>query len=248
MALAINGVSKRYGEVAVLENFTLHLASGQVTTILGPSGCGKTTLLNMVARLEAPDSGAVLFDSNGERVGYMTQEPMLLPWRTLGENARLGIEVMSGSMSSPAELGQYFTALELAPFIRTYPHASSGGMKQRVALIRTLLTQPRVVLLDEPFSNLDFDIKLKVQQHVLDYHLRNAATTILVTHDIEDAIALSDSVVVLSERPATIKAVLQIDLGISKRSPVEARKSPRFRDYFVQIWGHLKYLGNGNAN
>lgn len=247
MALAIKNLSKRYGEISVFESFNLNIARGNITTIVGPSGCGKSTLLNMVARLEVPDSGEVRFDSKGGRLGYMMQEPMLLPWRTLEENALLGVEVMRRDSVGHAEMEEYFEAFDVGKFTRTYPNTSSGGMKQRVALIRTLLTKPAIVLLDEPFSNLDFDIKLKVQRHVLDYHFRNTATTVIVTHDIEDAIALSDTVVVLSERPAVIKSEVQIDLGISKRNPVSARRSPRFRDYFVEIWDQLKYL-DGNAD
>jgi len=115
-------------------------------------------------------------------------------------------------------------------------------MKQRVALIRTLLTQPSILLLDEPFSNLDFDVKLKIQYSLIDYQQKRRATVCLVTHDIEDAIALSDQVIVLSSRPATVKAIIPIELGVCVRDPIEARKSPQFPGYFTQIWDQIKYL------
>lgn len=120
-------------------------------------------------------------------------------------------------------------------------------MKQRLSLLRTLLLQPSLLLMDEPFSNLDFDIKLKVQKFLLDYHVQHGNIILWVTHDIDDAIAISDRVIVLSDKPAKVKAEFPIDLGISKRSPVEARKSPKFRDYFAQIWDQLKYLENNDA-
>ncbi len=115
-------------------------------------------------------------------------------------------------------------------------------MKQRVALIRTLLTEPSVLLLDEPFASLDFDVKLKIQKLLLNYHRKNGTAILLVTHDIEDAIALSDEVIVFSDKPAMIKAVIPIDVGLGKRDPIEARKSPRFTEYFTRIWDEIKYL------
>ena len=173
------------------------------------------------------------------------QDNLLLPWRTLTENALLGEEIINGKrLETNILLDHYFQAFELEQFKESYPHASSGGMRQRVALIRTLLVNPSLLLLDEPFSNLDFDIKLKIQRFLLNYQEQNGTTILLVTHDIEDAIGLSDRVIVLSDKPATIKAEIPIDLDIAMRDPVEARKSPKFREYFIQIWDELKYLNN----
>jgi NitT/TauT family transport system ATP-binding protein len=248
MSLTLDSISKRYGAVTVLEGLTLSVAGGKITTLLGPSGCGKTTLLNIISRVELPDSGKIHFQSENVSLGYMPQESLLLPWRSLRENARLGAEIAGTHADTEDAIQQYFAAFDIEGFLDIYPDSSSGGMKQRVALIRTLLPRPTFLLFDEPFSNLDFDIKLKVQKHLLDYHNCNAATTLLVTHDIEDAIAMSDTVVIFSERPAAVKAVLHIDLGIPAHNPVAARKSPRFRDYFAQIWDHLKYLEVDDGN
>ncbi len=244
MKIQISEISKSFGATKVLSNISLVVYNQQLISIVGPSGCGKTTLLNLIAKLDGPDLGAVEITGNG-RIGFMMQDVLLLPWRTLEENALLGIEVVNDrKLKNMKELNSYFEALDMIKYKSHYPVTASGGMKQRVALIRTLLISPSILLFDEPFSNLDFDIKLKIQKYLLNYHLRNGTTILLVTHDIEDAIALSDKVIVLSDKPTTIKKEIPIDLGISKRDPVEARKSPKFREYFIQIWDELKYLNN----
>lgn len=214
----------------------------EVVAIVGPTGCGKTTLLNILAALDVPNSGTIDIQPP-QLIGYMMQESALLPWRTLAENALLGTEIVFGASKRPnSKSDYYFNAFELEQHQNNYPHTSSAGMKQRVALIRTLLINPSVILLDEPFSNLDFDIKLKIQRHLIKYHAESKATTVIVTHDIEDAIALSDRVLVLSDKPSKVKIEIPIELALDKRDPVEARKVPRFRDYFARIWEELKYL------
>ncbi len=245
-AVSVSDLGKSYvsdslsSRVLVGVNFAVPLT--HITAIVGPSGCGKTTLLNLVAKLDQPDHGSIVVATGG-KVGYMMQDPLLLPWRTLAENALLGVEVASGrSLESRVLMEKYFAAFDLAGAQATYPQASSGGMKQRVALIRTLATVPSVLLLDEPFSSLDFDVKLKIQRYLIDYHENRGTTILLVTHDIEDAIALSDEVIVFWGRPATVKAIIPIDLGLGKRDPIEARKSPRFTEYFTRIWDEIKYL------
>jgi NitT/TauT family transport system ATP-binding protein len=134
---------------------------------------------------------------------------------------------------------EQFMRFDLAGATNVSPAAASGGMKQRVAMIRTLLTQPSVLLMDEPFSSLDFDVKLKIQRLLIEYH-QEGKTTIIVTHDIEDAIALADKIIVLSMNPATVKKVIQADLGLARRDPVEARKSPAFAHWFTVIWDEMK--------
>lgn len=235
-------------KVNVFENLQTTCASFQITAFVGPSGCGKTTLLNLIAGIETPDSGKVEFPSSTEfRMGYMLQDSLLLPWRTLSENAMLGYEIFNKhKVKGSKDLDEYFTLFDLADSINTYPTASSGGMKRRIALIRTLLTEPSLLLLDEPFVDLDFDIRLKIQRRLIRYQEKKQTTILLVTHDIEDAIALSDTVIVLSDKPTTIKSEIKIELGTTKKDPVEARKSPKFRDYFVQIWDELKYLDNND--
>lgn len=240
--------SSASGSVEVFKNFNISCESHKITTFVGPSGCGKTTLLNLIAGLETPDSGNIEIDlSPQRRMAYVLQDVVLLPWRTLSENARLGAEILYDKVpNGEKNLVDYFSLFDLADATQSYPATSSGGMKRRVALIRTLLTEPSLLLLDEPFVDLDFDIRLKIQRQLIKYHKKNQTTILLVTHDIEDAIALSDTVIVLSEKPTTIKTEIRIDLGTSKKDPVEARKSPKFRDYFVQIWDELKYLDNND--
>lgn len=230
---------KSFNTHRVLGGLNISVEAGSICAILGPSGCGKSTLLNLISGVDRPDSGNVFVSS---RPGYAMQEPHLVPWRTLGDNASLGIEVVRGIRASKTSVIKYFRDFEMESAMDIYPAEASGGMKQRAALIRTLAIEPRILLLDEPFASLDYDIKLKVQQLILAFHEKVSATIILVTHDIEDAIALADTVVIFSEIPARIKAEIPIELGISRRDPVEARKSDRFRDYFVRIWGELKYL------
>jgi NitT/TauT family transport system ATP-binding protein len=246
LKIQISDISKSFGATKVLSNISLVVDDNQIISIVGPSGCGKTTLLNILAHLETYETGSVeiqLKDSNP--IGYMMQDAQLLPWRTLVENALLGNEIVRNKDSKEIErIDYFFEAFDLTEYKNSYPIIASGGMKQRVALIRTLLIKPSLLLLDEPFSNLDFDIKLKIQKFLLNFYSRNKTTILLVTHDIEDAIALSDKVIVLSDKPTTIKKEIPIDLGISKRDPVEARKSPKFREYFIQIWDELKYLNN----
>jgi NitT/TauT family transport system ATP-binding protein len=234
--------------VTVFQNFSVVYHRSELTTLVGPSGCGKTTLLNIIAGLETPDNGQITKpDRIAQRLGYMMQDPLLLPWRSLEENAMLGAEVLNAkSEKYNVTLDNYFSSFDLSTQKINYPDTSSGGMRQRVALIRTLIPQPTLLLLDEPFSNLDFDIKLKIQKQLIHYQQENNATIILVTHDIEDAIALSNRVIVLSERPAVIKTDIAIDLGTGKRDPVVARKSIKFREYFIQIWDELKYLNNND--
>jgi NitT/TauT family transport system ATP-binding protein len=242
MTLTAANVSKSYNGLSVLSDVSLNIAKGTTVSLVGPSGCGKSTLLNILSGLDRPDSGIVKVDRN-LGVAYMMQDSLLLPWRTLAENALLGMEVRYGRAAANPELvSRYFEAFDLASGIALYPSAASGGMKQRVALIRTLLTDPTLLLLDEPFASLDFDVKLKVQRYLIDYQLKGEKTVLLVTHDIEDAIALSDEIIVLSDKPARVKSVIPIDIGYGKHDPVRARKSPRFTEYFTRIWEEIKYL------
>lgn len=237
-------ISKSFDDAIILRDLTLNFPAGQITTILGPSGCGKSTLLNIVTGLEEYDSGQIVFNGS-PTLGYMMQDDLLLPWRTLEQNLTLGLEVLKGNQAKKTDLLRNFIEdFDLDGYEDYLPESLSGGMKQRTALIRTLACKPDLLLLDEPFSNLDFDIKLKIQRNILAYSHQNDSTVVLVTHDIEDAIALSDNVIVLSDKPTQVKSNLSIDLSLDKKDPVEARKSAKFREYFILIWDELKYLDN----
>lgn len=242
MIIEINNVQKSFPNLQVISNIGLTLANKKIYSILGPSGCGKSTILNLISGLLKPDYGKIIINKD-VRIGYMLQENLLLPWRTLKENSILGVEILNNlSTKNEEKIKEYFQLFDLIGYENYYPDSLSGGMKQRAALIRTLLFSPDVLLLDEPFSNLDYDIKLKVQKHILDYFYSKGSTILLVTHDIEDAIALSDHIFILSEKPSSIKKVIDIDLGLKKKNPIEARLSPKYNSYFKEIWEELKYL------
>jgi NitT/TauT family transport system ATP-binding protein len=240
MSLSIEHLQKRFGQEVVLANVTMMVCPGEVVAIVGPSGSGKTTLLNIIAGILTPDQGLVELNQNC-RLGYMLQEPALLPWRTLEENACLGRELVNGS-ESREPIDTFFQEFDLEGSRRKYPTECSLGMQQRCALIRTLAILPNVLLLDEPFSALDYDIKLRVQMALSRYVGETQPVVVLVTHDIEDAIALSDRVIILSAKPASVKAEIQVNLDLPKRDPIGARTAPKFPQYFKAIWEGLKYL------
>ncbi len=240
--MKINNLSKYYNDLNVISNLFLEIKQQEIVSILGPSGSGKTTLLNLITQLEKQDYGEINFSEDEKKIGYMMQDTVLLPWRTLQENALLGIEITEKkSLHNQQLVDYYFELFDLAQFKHIYPDAASGGMKQRVALIRTLMINPNLLLLDEPFASLDFDIKLRIQRKLVEYHHQNNTSIILVTHDIEDAIALSNRVLILSGKPSHIKAEISINLDVTKQDPIKARKSRQFRDYFVEIWHELQY-------
>jgi len=241
--ITIERLTKSFNNNIIIEDLSLTLESNGIYSIIGPSGCGKSTILNMISELLTPDSGKINTNKS-IRLGYMLQENLLLPWRTLKENSLLGVEILNNqSVKNDDKIKNYFKLFDLNGYENYYPDSLSGGMKQRAALIRTLLYSPDILLLDEPFSNLDYDIKLKVQNYLLKYFYEKKATILLVTHDIEDAIALSDKIYILSEKPSSIKKSIDVDLGLQHKNPVEARLSPKFNSYFKEIWEELKYLG-----
>jgi NitT/TauT family transport system ATP-binding protein len=242
MILSVQNIVKSFAGESVLAGISFKVSKGELVALVGPSGAGKTTILNIAVGILQPDSGSVQI-TNGEtsRLGYVLQEPALLPWRTLRENAYLALELVDNSRSS-ALIDALFQEFELDGAEAKYPAQCSLGMQQRASLIRTLAIEPEVLLLDEPFSSLDYDIKLRVQTNMTRYIDEKGPAVLLVTHDIEDAIALADRVIVMSAKPATMKAEIDINLGLSKRDPIAARTSPRFGEYFERIWQHLKYL------
>jgi NitT/TauT family transport system ATP-binding protein len=235
--ITITNLSFSFNNLEIFNNLSLTLKRNEFYCVLGPSGCGKSTLLNIIAGIIDLKSDNVQVDRNGN-IGYLFQEDLLLPWRTLKENIELGLDVLKLESN---ETNKYIKSFDLKGYEKYYPNELSGGMKQRAALIRTILPKPNILLLDEPFSNLDFDIKLRIQKDLLYYQQETNCLIIMVTHDIEDAIALSDKVIVLTEKPTTVKKIIDIDTRIKKKDPIEARKSPEFSNYFKEIWNELKY-------
>ena len=207
----------------VLDDIQLTVGEGEFVSIIGPSGCGKSTLLNIVAGLDSPDSGTVTFEGNQGvsalgRVGYMQQKDLLLPWRTVLDNAILGLELHGmprrQARTRALELTEFFG---LKGYESQYPYALSGGMKQRAAFLRTMLMDQEIVLLDEPFGALDALTRANMQEWLLELWDSWGKTVILVTHDVEEAVLLSDRVYVFTARPGRIKMVLSVDLPRPRR-------------------------------
>ena len=233
------------GEICALADISFSVADGSFVTIVGPSGCGKSTLLNILAGLEKPSGGTVWMDGMPvERttgiIGYMPQKDQLFPWRTIWGNAVLGLEIQR--RKAPAELDRIQELLErygLGEFRCKLPSQLSGGMRQRAALIRTLATDPGLLLLDEPFSALDYQTRLSVSDDIHTIIRREGKTAILVSHDIAEAISMSDRVVVLSARPGTVRAIHDLS-EFRDLTPMARRDHPKFHCYFNDIWKELE--------
>lgn len=235
------------GETPALAGLSLLARPGEFVGIVGPSGCGKSTLFSLIAGLLEPERGEVRIGGEVVRgprpdVAYMLQQDCLLEWRTVLDNALLGLEVRAARTRERVEWVRELLARSgLAGFEHRLPRELSGGMRQRTALLRTLALNPRVVLLDEPFSAIDAQTRLLLEEEVGQALRERGATVLLVTHDIGESVAMCDRVVVLTHRPARVKREYLIDLGPDfDRSPVTARQSPRFSDYFSAIWADLE--------
>lgn len=235
------------GQTAALTDISFHINEGEFVAIVGPSGCGKSTLLSIIAGLLKPEEGTIAFNNpNGSltypKIGYMLQRDHLFEWRTIYQNAILGLEIAN---KLTEENKQYVLKLlkdyDLYKFKDKKPSELSGGMKQRAALIRTLATSPQILLLDEPFSALDYQTRLNVSADICRIIRRQNKTALLITHDLSEAISLADRVIILSRRPATVKTELDIKLTISGDSPLAARNAPEFTTYFNQLWEALSY-------
>ncbi|MEG0014028.1 MAG: ABC transporter ATP-binding protein [Clostridium sp.] len=226
------------GEIIVLQDLNLILEKGKILGIVGPSGSGKSTILNILTGLLEPTSGEVNIKG---KIGYMFQKDHLLEWRTIRDNVTIGLEVQKKvSKEAMDKIDNLLRTYGLWEFRNRYPRELSGGMRQRAALIRTLATDPDILLLDEPFSALDYQTRLKVSDDIYKIIKRENKEAILVTHDISEAISMADRVSVLSKRPATIKNTYDIELTISgEKTPLISRKAPEFKDYFDKLWKEL---------
>jgi NitT/TauT family transport system ATP-binding protein len=234
------------GEISAIHNVNLNIEEGEFISIVGPSGCGKSTLLSLISGLIAPTSGSVIINGRkvsgtSREVGYMLQKDYLFEWRTIYENVILGLEITKSLNSkSKNRVLHLLKTYGLDEFKDKYPSQLSGGMRQRAALIRTLATDPKILLLDEAFSALDYQTRLAVAEDIYEIIKKENKTAILVTHDISESISMADRVIVLSKRPATIKNIHEIKLSCGeKRSPLCSREAPEFRYYFNKIWKEL---------
>lgn len=239
--LEMKNVSKTFyteiGALDVLENITFNLNEGEIIAIVGPSGSGKSTLLNIISKLIEPTEGEIYVD--GE-IGYMFQRDHLFNWRTVWKNIMLGLEIKKEkNQENIDKTKELLTKYGLIDFINSYPQELSGGMRQRIALIRTLATNPQVLLLDEPFSALDYQTRINVSEDIFKMIKGSNVSAILVTHDISEAIAMADRVIVLSHRPAKLKKIIDIKTDSPDNTPFNKRLSSEFRKYFDEIWGLL---------
>lgn len=225
----------KLGTLEVLNNISLEVKKGEIVSIIGPSGSGKSTILNIISGLLDPTSGSVIV--NGE-LGYMFQKDHLLEWRNIWDNVKIGLEIRKEENSVTLDkIKKLLEKYGLIDFMYNYPHELSGGMRQRIALIRTLAIEPSLLLLDEAFSALDYQTRLMVSDDVYKIIKDTNTSAILVTHDITEAISMSDRIIVLSKRPASIIKIHNLDF--TDEPPLKRRTSDKFREYFDMIWNEL---------
>lgn len=237
--LSINNLSKTYhstlGETLAIKNVSFNVTGNEFVGIIGPSGCGKSTILNIISGLDRNYSGTIHKKKN-IKISYMLQEDALFPWLTIYENVILGLKIKKELTNKNKEyVLNLLKKYGLYEFKDKYPSSLSGGMKQRVALIRTLAMHPDILLLDEPFSALDYQTRLKVSDDVYKIIKEENKTVIIVTHDISEAISMCNKIIVLSKRPSVIKKIYNIELD-NNSTPIKNRESNNFTDYFKMIW------------
>ena len=247
--LSLEHISLSYhtmkGETPALCDLTFSVKPGEFVALVGPSGCGKSTILNLISGLLKPEAGTLL--SRGRpiteadlHIGYMLQRDHLFEWRTIYSNVLLGLEISRTLTPERKEkVGEMMETYGLKSFSNARPSELSGGMRQRAALIRTLALQPELLLLDEPFSALDYQTRLSVCEDIYRIIKKEQKTAVLVTHDLSEAISMADRIFVLSKRPAEIKKEIKLDFNMKERTPMQVRNAPQFRDYFNLIWKEL---------
>ena len=235
------------GETKALSDISFALTSGEFTAVVGPSGCGKSTLLSLIAGLMKPESGEIFLNGeplteNSSKIGYMLQHDHLFEWRTVYRNVILGLEIRGAlTAESKKKAESLLEQYGLLPFAHARPSELSGGMRQRAALIRTLILEPELLLLDEPFSALDYQTRLTVSDDIGQIIRRSGKTALLVTHDLSEAVSISDRVIILSVRPASIARIVPIAFALEKDTPLNRSNAPEFKNYFNEIWKELNH-------
>lgn len=243
--LKVSNLSKNYlsqiGEVTAIKDISFELNQNDFIAIVGPSGCGKSTLLSILANLESKTKGKIIYNKENIKIGYMFQQDCLFDHLTILDNCLLGLKIQNKiNNKNKKYVLNLLNTYGLSEFINKYPKNLSGGMRQRVALIRTLATNPDIILLDEPFSALDAQTRLIVSDDVYKIIKKENKTAIMVTHSISEAITMSNKIIILSERPATIKKIFNIKLTNST-TPINNRKCSEFDFYYDNIWKELDY-------
>lgn len=247
--LEVKNISKKYqgkeGEILAIENVNFRIKEGEFVSIIGPSGCGKSTLLSIISGLETKTNGEIYIEGEkiegiSPKIGYMLQKDCLLDWRTIWSNTIFGLEI-KGKVNEENQkyVEDLLKKYNLYEFKNKYPSELSGGMRQRVALIRTLAIKPKILLLDEAFSALDYQTRIMVTNDIYNILRKEKITTLMVTHDISEAISMADRVLVLSKRPGTIKDIHKIDFEMENRNPINCRENPKFSKYFNTLWKEL---------
>ena len=240
----LKNVSKRFHtinhETKAIDNLSMNVKKGEIVSVVGPSGSGKSTVLNLIGRLEKPSEGEVIVNTNS--IGFMFQKDQLYEWRNILKNCMLGLEIKNAvTDENKNKVIDMLKKYELYNFRNHYPSQLSGGMRQRAALVRTLAMEPELLLLDEPFSALDYQTRLSVGNEVGQILRREKISTILVTHDIPEAVSISDRVIVFTERPAKVKKeyIIEFKECQGDRTPMNCRNTLEFGEYFRQIWRDL---------
>lgn len=240
--LEIKNLKKSYhdkkSEIKALDDISFDVYEKEFISIVGPSGCGKSTILSILSMLEEKSGGMFSLKEN-ITIGYMLQNDSLFFWRTILDNCLIGLEVTKKLTKENKEyVLDLLKTYGLYEFKDKYPSSLSGGMRQRVALIRTLAIKPDILLLDEPMSALDYQSRLAISDDIYKIIKNEGKTAIMVTHDIAEAISMSDRIIVLSKRPATIKKIYDINLT-NKTTPIDNRKTKEFSSYYDKIWRDL---------
>lgn len=245
----VNNIYMNYhtlkNETEAIKNLSFTVKEGEFVSIVGPSGCGKSTILNIIAGLLKPSAGKICIGGSecntiSKNIGYMFQMDHLFEWLTVYDNVCLGLRIQHKlTEKSKEKINALLKNYNLWAFRHHHPDQLSGGMRQRVALIRTLALDPKVLLLDEPFSALDYQTRLNVSDEIYQIIKKENKTVIMVTHDISEAVSMSDRVIVLSKRPAAVKKIFDIKFDKNYSTPLKHRETPEFRVYFNEIWKEL---------
>lgn len=256
--LSFENVSFAYhnlkGETQAIQNLSFQVEEGEFVAIVGPSGCGKSTILSLISGLFEPEEGRIVFYGGHDEystsqtmngisptIGYMLQRDHLFPWRTIWENCMLGLEIQQNKTKEKIAYAEYLLKeYNLWEVRNKKPNELSGGMRQRAALIRTLVLNPDLFLLDEPFSALDFQTRIEVSGDIASIIRDSGKTVILITHDLQEAISLSDRILVLSKRPSHVVRDIPVKLTCADKSILSTRTAPEFNEYFNLIWEDLK--------